>query len=178
MAHIHTESLEWHEGEKFMHSLLHVPENDNPTTLGLSPYGSSIAMRSSLLALGTLDKAGRPWTTLLGGEPAFTRPLGRSIIGVKTLVDRKYDPVLEILTNEEQDRQSSEQEPDGLPISGLPIDLVNRNRLKISGRLIASALNELDSDVHEGTSGVGEVQLLLKIDRSLGIIRLDGLNTS
>lgn len=169
MAHIHTESLGWHEGEKFMHSLLHVPEDDNPTTLGLSPYGSSMAMRSPLLALGTLDNVGRPWTTLLGGEPAFTRPIGHSMVRVKTLIDRRFDPVLEILTNAERNGRSSDQEPGGLPISGLPIDLLNRNRLKISGTLIASAVNELDSDVDEEVSSVGEVQLIIKVDRSLGI---------
>lgn len=169
MAFVHTEAFEWHDGEKYMHSLLHVTEQDNPTSPGLSPYGSSIAMRSPLLALGTVDKAGRPWTTLLGGEPSFTRPLGRSMIGVQTLADRRYDPVLEILTDSERDGVTGEQAHDGLPVSGLPIDLVKRSRVKLSGRLIASAMKPLDSEEDETVIGVGEVQLIIRIERSLGI---------
>lgn len=155
-----------------MHSLLRVPEYENPTTLGLSPYASSLAVRSPLCALGVIDEGGKPWTTLLGGEPAFTRPLGHSMIGIKALVDRKYDPVIEILSNAQQDGRPTVQIRGGLPIAGLPIDLVMRSRVKLSGRLIASALSQLDSEEDEISSDVGKIQLIISVERSLGISRL------
>lgn len=155
-----------------MHSLLRVPEHENPTTLGLSPYASILAIRSPLCALGAIDEDGRPWTTLLGGEPAFTRPLGHSMIGITALVDRKYDPVMEILSNAQQDGKPLVQIPGGLPIAGLPIDLVTRSRVKLSGRLIASASSQLASEENEISPGVGKIQLIISVERSLGIWRL------
>lgn len=169
MAFFHVRPLEWHEGEKTMHSLLHVPDQDNPTVSGLAPYGASIALRSPLLALGTVDQDGQPWTTLLGGEPAFTRPLGRSMLGVKALVDRKYDPVLGVLIDGEQDGEVSEQGRHGWMISGLPIDLATRNRVKISGKMVAGSIERLDSGSNENESNAGEIQLVIKVEQSLGM---------
>ena len=178
MATIFQESLEWHEGENLMHSLLHVPEQENPSTPGLSPYGIHIMMRSPLCALGTLDHIGQPWTTLLGGEPAFTRPIGRSIIGIKTLVDRKYDPVVEILVGSTKDGEVSEQGRVGRVLSGLPIDLMTRSRLKISGKMVAGALGELGLGAGKEEDGVGEIQLVVKIDHSLGKQLPSGISIS
>jgi len=59
-----------------MHSLLHVPNSDNPTTPGMSPHATLLLHISTSLAIGTLDDDGRPWTTLFGGEPGFARSLG------------------------------------------------------------------------------------------------------
>lgn len=169
MASIFHESLEWHEGENLMHSLLHTPEQEKPSTPGLSPYGIHIMMRSPLLALGTLDHSGQPWTTLLGGEPAFTRPVGRSIVGVKTLVDRKYDPVVELLVGSKKDGEVLEQGSGGRVVSGLPIDLMTRSRLKISGKMVAGALGEVGNGAgKKEDEEVGEMQLVIKIDHSLG----------
>lgn len=168
MALLHEAPLEWHEGEKAMHSLLHIPDQDNPTVPGLAPYGASITLRSPLLALGTLDDDGRPWTTLLGGEPAFTRPIGPSIIGVKTLVDRRYDPVLGILVGGKQDGEVNEQGRQGWMVSGLPIDLTTRNRVKLSGNMVAGAIEQIGPVSDEDEGGVGEVQLIIQVERSLG----------
>lgn len=168
MASIYQDSLEWHRGEKLMHSLLHLPERENPSTPGLSPYGIHIMMKSPLMALGTLDHVGQPWTTLLGGEPAFTRPIGRSIIGVKSLVDRKYDPVLELLVGGKKDGEVAEEGGGGRVVSGLPIDLMTRSRLKISGKMVAGALGETRSEAVEEENGVGEVQLVIKVEQSMG----------
>lgn len=168
MASIIQESLEWHEGENLMHSLLHTPEQENPSTPGLSPYGVNIMMRSPLCALGTLDHTGQPWTTLLGGEPAFTRPIGRSVVGIKTLVDRKYDPVVELLVGSKKDGEVLEQGSGGRVVSGLPIDLMTRSRLKLSGKMVAGALEESGVGAGEEEDGIGEIQLVIKIDHSLG----------
>ena len=53
--------------------------------------------RAPLLAFGTLDAQHRPWTTLWGGEPGFSEPLGGGFIGTRTLVDGKHDPVVQAL---------------------------------------------------------------------------------
>lgn len=172
------QSLEWHQGENLMHSLLHTPERENPSTPGLSPYGIHIMMRSPLCALGTLDDAGQPWTTLLGGEPAFTRPIGHSVIGIKTLVDRKYDPVVELLVGGKKDGEVLEQNGGGRVVSGLPIDLMTRSRLKISGKMVAGALGEAGVGAEKEEDGVGEIQLVIKIDHSLGKQLPPGLSMS
>lgn len=153
---------EWHDGEKYMHSLLKVPERVNPTFPGLSSYGSHLVLTSPLLTLGTLDKQGRPWTTIIGGEPSCMRPMGRSIIAVKSLVDLKYDPVVEIL----RDLQAQDEE-NGSIIGGLPIDLASRNRVKLSGRLI-SGRHGLEIHRLNDHDGVGEVRLMISVENSLG----------
>ena len=156
---------EWHDGEKYMHALLHVPETENPTSSGLSPYGSHLVMRSPLLALGVLDGEGRPWTTIIGGEPGFMHPLGRSLVGVRTLVSPIQDPVLELLLSGELGEEAREQVNADRIIAGLPIDLATRNRVKLSGRMVPGQLGfEVGKD-----DGVGEIQLIIKVESSLGI---------
>lgn len=167
MALIESLAEEWHDGEKYMHALLHVPEIENPTSPGLTPYASHLVMRSPLLALGVLDGEGRPWTTIIGGEPAFMRPLGRSLVGLRTLVSPRQDPVLELLLGGESDEAAREQVNVGRIIAGLPIDLATRNRVKLSGRIVPGQLRfEADED-----DGVGEMQLIIKVESSLGMER-------
>ena len=48
-------------------------------------------------------------------------------------------------------------------MSGLAIDLDSRLRVKLSGRMVAGALQEPEKD-----SGAAEVQLVVKIETSLG----------
>lgn len=153
---------EWHDGEKYMHSFLRVPEGENPTFPGLSSYGSHLVLTSPLLALGTLDKEGRPWTTIIGGEPTCMRPIGRSIVLVNSLVDLKYDPVLEVI----QEVQGQDGET-GSIIGGLPIDLASRNRVKLSGRLISGRLG-LEINHLNDHDGFGEARLVFKVESSLG----------
>lgn len=145
-----------------MHSLLRVPEMENPTFPGLSSYGCHLVLTSPLLALGALDKQGRPWTTIIGGEPTCMRPMGRSIIAVNSLVDLKYDPVLEIIR--EVQGQDGEN---GSIIGGLPIDLASRNRVKLSGRLISGRLG-LEINRLNDHDGFGEARLMIKVESSLG----------
>ena len=168
MAFVHTGSIGWHEGEEKMHTLLRVPNQDNPTAPGLTPYGAHMLQRAPLIAIGTLDNDSRPWTTLLGGEPGFARLIGNSIIGVKTLVDTKYDPVVELLVGGKQDGEVSEEKGNGRIFSGLAIDLATRSRVKIAGRMVAGALGRIGSESERDGDGVGEAQLVFKIEQSLG----------
>ncbi|KAL8715928.1 MAG: hypothetical protein Q9220_000595 [cf. Caloplaca sp. 1 TL-2023] len=121
-----------------------------------------LSLTSSLFALGTLDDAGRPWTTMLAGEKGFLRPLGQSKLGIKALVSPAVDPVLQSLFG-------SKQKDDGIigldggehrVVSGLGIDLATRNRVKLAGQMIAGGLNEVEGKT-------SEVQMVFKVEQSL-----------
>ncbi|RDW85537.1 hypothetical protein BP5796_03862 [Coleophoma crateriformis] len=161
MAQFYQAATQWHEGEVDLHRRLRVPLNDNPTVAQLSPFGANVLLRSPLLALGTLDAEGRPWTTVWGGEPGFSRAIAQSIIGVKTTVDRGYDPVVETLLGTKGDGEVIKEEGRGRMVSALAIDLESRNRVKLYGRMVAGALQATEE-------GIGEVQLVVKIEQSLG----------
>jgi hypothetical protein len=154
-------ATQWHAGEEEMHKMLRVPHTDNPTQPYLTPFAQNLLMRSPLVALGTLDAQGRPWTTLWGGEPGFSRPIAQSIIGVKATVDRTNDPVVETLLGGKADGEVIQEQGTGKMVGGLAIDLESRRRVKLYGRMIAGALAATEE-------GIGEVQLVVKIEQSLG----------
>jgi hypothetical protein len=91
-----------------MHQLLRVPPQDNPTSAMLTPQASFMLQRAPLLAFGTLDSQSRPWTTLWGGEPGFSEPLGGGFIGTRTLVDGKHDPVVQALVGDAEKGEMAE----------------------------------------------------------------------
>jgi hypothetical protein len=144
-----------------MHKLLRIPQMDNPTQLYLTPNATNTLMRAPLISLGTLDSEGRPWTTLWGGEAGFSRPIAQSIIGVKTTVDRTYDPLVEILLSGKADGEVVQEKGTGRMVGGLAIDLETRKRVKLYGRMVVGALSATED-------GIGEVQLVVKIEQSLG----------
>jgi len=160
--------MTFHEGERKLHSLLQVPPQYNPTSDSLSQHATRLLHISSLLALGTLDDEGRPWTTLLGGHPGFVKSLGQSIIGVKTVVDRRYDPVVEILVGRRQSGKINEVGHNGRMVSALGIHLATRDRVKLAGKMIAGALSELSSEAEENENGAAEIQAVFVIEQSLG----------
>jgi hypothetical protein len=168
MAFFQEGTMSWHEGEHKMHELLHVPENEKPDSPFLSPGAGYMLQRAPLLSLGTLDSENRPWTTVWGGEPGFARPVAESIIGVRTLVDKKYDPLAQILLGGRDDGEVVKEEGAGRLVSGLTIDLETRKRVKLAGRMIAGALGSLDEDGQSEHTGIGQVQLVVKIESSLG----------
>ena len=153
-----------------MRALLHVPDGDNPTSPGLNPYARRLLHISSLLAIGTLDANGRPWSTLLAGEPGFARSLGQSVIGVKTLVDGRFDPVIGHLLGDKADGEVHEDEGNGQLVSALGLHLATRDRVKLSGKMVAGALGHRRpiSEADEDESGPVEVQLVFAIQQSLG----------
>jgi len=124
-----------------------------------------------LLALGTVDEQGRPWTTLWGGEPGFSQPLGNSIIGVRTPVAARYDPVVEVLVGKDATGEVVREQGAGRMVAGLAIDLRTRKRVKIYGRMVAGALGcrGADGDA-ESEDRQGEIQLVVKVDQSLGTV--------
>ncbi|MCJ1309807.1 hypothetical protein MMC25_003468 [Agyrium rufum] len=176
MAYVHTDAIEWHDGEKRMHELLQSPREENPTSPFLTPSGAYLLGISPLLAIGTVDSSYRIWTSLWGGEPGFARPLGSSavgLIGMKTPVDMRYDPVAEALLGHRADGDIVREPGKGAVIAGLAIDLMQRRRVKWAGRLVAGARNWMpESERANGSladlEGVREAQLIIKIDSSLG----------
>ncbi|MFQ3556619.1 pyridoxamine 5'-phosphate oxidase family protein [Streptomyces gramineus] len=104
---------QWHEGEEAMHQLLRVPEGANPTAPGLPMDYTPWMTQSPLMALGTVDRDGRVWTTVLGGQPGTTVPLARDVLkltslthlthqrGGKTAGTLGYDPALEALFSDD-----------------------------------------------------------------------------
>ncbi|EON68613.1 hypothetical protein W97_07871 [Coniosporium apollinis CBS 100218] len=162
-------ALPWSPGEETMHRLLRVPEQDNPTSSMLTPQAAFMLQRAPLLAIGTLDAEQRPWTTIWGGDPGFSRSLGASIIGVRTAVDGRYDPVVETLVGGNGDGEVVKETGRGRMVGGLAIDLTTRKRVKLFGRMVAGALSRVDGEGDgDGKGGHGEIQLVVRIEQSLG----------
>jgi hypothetical protein len=170
MATIVATEVGWHDGEHAMHTLMGVPEGENPTVPYLSTGAGYMLTKAPLLALGTIDKEGRPWSTIWGGERGFARPIANSVMGVTALVDRRYDPVLECLVGTIADGKVIKPNGQGKMVSGLAVDLENRKRVKLFGRMMVGALNNVEEDSTTETerAASAQVQLAVHIDESLG----------
>ncbi|KAI4133766.1 MAG: hypothetical protein LQ341_006137 [Variospora aurantia] len=167
MASIH-ERVPWHQGEDVMQRTMRVPGQGNPTNPFLTPNGARLIQSSPLLALGTLDDTGRPWTTLLGGEAGFARPLAQSIVGIRTLVDAVYDPVIGSLLGRKSQDNPVDPSTKHHAVSALAIALATRDRYKLAGKLVAGDLDQWAKDSDGGQVPPAEAQMVIKIDGSLG----------
>ncbi len=152
-----------------MHRLMRVEGLDNPTSPMLTPHAAFMLQQSPLLALGALDSSGRPWSTVWGGDAGFSRSLGSSIIGIKTVVDRQYDPVVQTLCGGHDDGAVVQEPDQGRMLSGLAINLSRRTRAKLAGRIIASTITKFDDDARAENLGLGQIQLIARIEQSLGV---------
>lgn len=163
------QDLPWHEGEERMHNAMRVPPgHDNPTVPTLSPQLAAHLQIAPLVAIGTLDQNGWPWTTLWGGEQGLARPLGGGIVGIKTAVTGRHDPVVEELVGKEATGEVVREQGEGRMVSGLTIDLETRKRVKMYGRMVAGALLSREDESTDRKETVAEVQLVVKIQQSLG----------
>ncbi|KFY86054.1 hypothetical protein V500_07909 [Pseudogymnoascus sp. VKM F-4518 (FW-2643)] len=161
MAAIQAET-QWHRGENEMHRLRQVPEQDNPTSYFLTDYAAHQLTQSTLLALGTIDSEGRPWTSLWGGERGFAKAISQELIGIQATIDNCHDPVAEVLFDGKANGEIITAEGKRKMVSGLGIDLEARKRVKLYGRLAVGALLSTEE-------GVGEAQLAVKIEQTLGL---------
>ncbi|TFB00505.1 hypothetical protein CCMA1212_007937 [Trichoderma ghanense] len=156
----------WHPGELAMHRELRTPRFENPTSSGCpAPYAIRV-MHSQLVALGTLDDQGRPWTTVWGGERGFARPVAEGVLGLKSAVNKEHDPVYTAFWGSSTEKRGGGSDEEGIVrpeggkmMSALSIDLETRDRVKLAGRLIAGA------DIRGPES---EVQLAFHVEESLG----------
>ncbi|KAK4147437.1 uncharacterized protein C8A04DRAFT_34147 [Dichotomopilus funicola] len=164
MATLLDNSNGWHSGELAVHKLLKVPTSSrqNPTNHGFPPaYGYRVTV-SPLVAVGTLDDEGRPWTTIWGGERGFARPVAEGILGVQGLVDKTHDPVIQALLGEAVDGEVYQPENIKL-MSALSVDLETRDRVKMAGKMVVgSVASKSDSNT------VAEAQLAMHVQESLG----------
>jgi NAD(P)H-flavin reductase/predicted pyridoxine 5'-phosphate oxidase superfamily flavin-nucleotide-binding protein len=169
MAAIYLQDLPFHDGETKVRTAMHVPDHDNPTVPTLSPQLANHLQIAPLIAIGTLDKEKRPWTTLWGnGDKGFAQPMGQGIIGIRTPVTGKYDPVIEELVGKDATGEIIREEGNGRMVGGLTIDLEKRKRVKMYGRMVAGALGIKDDEVTGHKEHIAEIQLVLKIEQSLG----------
>lgn len=158
-------AMPWSRGEEEVSKkILGSVWTDNPTSTFLTPQASFALQNFPLLAVGTVDDEGRPWSTIWGGEPGFAQPLGSSIIGTKTLIEAKYDPVVQALVGKSKDGEIVREEGQGRMVGGLAIDLNRRKRVKLYGRMVAGALTRKD----ESDPAAAEIQVVVKIEQSLG----------
>ena len=154
----------WHPGERAVHALLKVPTSGrrNPTTAGLPPsYAHRVAV-SPLLAVGTLDDQGRPWTTIWGGERGFAQSVAQGVLGVQSLVDKAHDPVVEALLGKAADGEVVQPEDDKI-MSALSVDLETRDRVKLAGKMMVGTVTG-----RAGNSTIAEAQLAMVVQESLG----------
>lgn len=168
---------EWHPGEEEMHRLLHLPPGGNPTIPGLPAAYAQWMSQSPLVALGTMDDQRRIWTTVLGGGAGVMRPIAAGVLGVSSPAHltprsadgaagwRGLDPVLNALFAPEPDPH--EGAPPRL-VSGLAIDLEDRTRVKLAGRLLKTLVREGPQFMPSPVQSRVDVQLALGIDESLG----------
>jgi NAD(P)H-flavin reductase len=162
------QDLPWHAGEIAMAKAMKVPNMDNPTVPMLSPQLANHSRVVPLIAIGTLDKQGRPWTTLWGGEKGISQPIAQGILGIRSQVVTHHDPVVEELVGKEGDGTVVREEGVGRMVSGLTIDLETRKRTKLFGRMVAGALTLREDEATDSQQSIAEVQLVLKIEQSLG----------
>lgn len=168
-----------------MHRLLGVPHHDNPTIPGLPAAYAQWMAKSPLLALGTVDRDDRIWTTLLGGRAGVVRPIAAGVLGLVTPAHLGargaedgpgwigFDPVLEALFSGPQDGNAVDH-GDGKLVAGLAMDLEQRTRVKLAGRMLRGVVLGSEAEA-AGTSGADpedpsrvDVQLALEIDETLG----------
>ncbi|KAM0546960.1 hypothetical protein ACHAPJ_010620 [Fusarium lateritium] len=145
----------WHDGEVAVHGLLKVPTKGNPTATGFPLRYEERLLQSPIVAVGTLDDQGRPWTTIWGGERGFAQRIAEDVVSLNSAVDMATDPVFEALwSNQPREGVIEGREK---PMSGLTVDLETRDRIKIvSSRMIAGAVVD------------GKVQTTIQVKGSLG----------
>ncbi|CAI6332086.1 unnamed protein product [Periconia digitata] len=164
-------AIPFHEGESRVHKLLKIEQGDNPTAGMLTQQAVFMLHKAPLLAIGTLDSEGFPWTSLWGGESSFSEPLGNGIIGTRTPVDRTWDPVVQALVG--QSENGKMVKGNDKMVSGLSIDPMARKRVKLFGRMVGGCIDELETEPkdqpeHTGMPKQGQIQLITSIEQSLG----------
>ncbi|MEV5966566.1 pyridoxamine 5'-phosphate oxidase family protein [Kribbella sp. NPDC051952] len=175
------EQGQWHPGEAAMHRLLGVPAHDNPTIPGLPTAYGLWMERSPLLALGTVDRTGRIWTTVLGGRAGVIKPIAAGVLGLSSSAHldprgegdpgwTAFDPVLEALFSSTQDGRVVDH-AGGKLVAGLAMNLEERTRVKLAGRMLrgvvlANAAETTETEPQDPTRV--DVQMALAIEETLG----------
>lgn len=153
-----TQLLQWNKGETTIRERLKVPPSENPTWHGLLDRYDLRLVQSPIIAVGTVDSKGRPWTTVWGGERGFTRRIDNNVLGINSSVATAYDPVFEILWGQSGDGDGEVVRPEQEQlVSAVTLDLETRDRIKLAGKMIGGAV-----------TGKATMQLVLDITQSIG----------
>ncbi|KAI0553833.1 hypothetical protein F4679DRAFT_528360 [Xylaria curta] len=161
---------QWHPGEQAVQRMLGVAGRDNPTVHGLKQAHGYRVMVSPLVAFGALDERGRPWATVWGGEAGFCRPIAEDILGMNSIADAQFDPVVQSLfaAGKSESRVEGRIIDDEVirpeerkVMAGLSIDLETRDRVKLAGRFVAGAATGT-------TPGVANLQMAFAVEEALG----------
>ncbi len=148
------------------------------------PYAYRVS-NSPLIAVGARDEDGRPWTSVWGGERGFARRVAQGVLGVQSLVDGRWDPVVRGLfpsgggakNGNGNGSGSGSGEDDGTVMSALSIDLETRDRVKLAGRMVVGALEPRpgvggqdggDGEAKEKGTRIAEAQVAMLVEESLG----------
>ena len=91
------------------------------------------------------------------------------MVGVKTLVDSSYDPVVQLLFGRQGSEEIKHDQANGRPLSGLAITFATHDRVKLAGSILVNSLRQLEADA-EHTGRVSELQFAIKVEQSLCII--------
>jgi len=163
---------QWHEGEKKVrdipnelpginprrqiHKILRVDGPDEQERASyvlpfMSPHHMNFFANLQYFVLGTLDASGRPWASMVTGEERFIRPVNQTYLAMVTDLS-EGDPILETLS------EGLTVEDGGRLVAGLGIDLTNRRRNKVAGRISRDLVHI------EGK----ELQLIITAEESLG----------
>jgi uncharacterized protein len=84
--------------------------------------------------VGTMDSKGRPWASLITGEPGFMYPLNQTFLAIGADVS-EGDPILENLENGWTIAEG------GRMMAGLGIDFTNRRRHKGAELAVATCVD-------------------------------------
>lgn len=169
------QSFEWHDGERAVQRRIGVDDrDDNPTSPFLAAMFASRIPRYPLMAVGTLDDQDRPWVTLWGtGSPPLSQAIAQNVIAIRSEVDASFDPVVQAIWKGQDDGEIVRHEGAGKLFSALGVNLEQRSRLKLAGKIIAGALNADDeaesATKDDGTTRAksGNIQLAANIEQCL-----------
>ncbi|CAG9956358.1 unnamed protein product [Clonostachys rosea f. rosea IK726] len=149
----------WHQGEAAVQKALKIPPHRNPTYYGLPARFGLRVNHSSLMAVGTLDADGRPWTTLWGGQLGFSRPIQQDVLGINTSVATDVDPVFKALWGPGNHGEGEVVQHENKLMAGLAFEPETRDRVKISGKMIAGAITD---------KAKTNIQMAMAITQSIG----------
>ncbi|KAL7946122.1 hypothetical protein V8C42DRAFT_352991 [Trichoderma barbatum] len=149
-----------HDGEVAVYQMLKLPISSDPTSSGLPKNHAVRAMKSPLVALGTLDNKGRPWTTIWGGEIGCIKLIAEDVLRFDSKVDARHDPVFQTLLGSDTVKTGNailSKSGRGKMMAALTIDLEGQDRVKLMGRMLVGTE---DKD--------GRVGVAMDIEESLG----------
>ncbi|KAG0316533.1 hypothetical protein BGZ99_006837 [Dissophora globulifera] len=148
----------WHDGERKIQDLLHVREAVEGASRIFRPYlthqQEHFVAGLKYIYLGTLDKEGRPWVSMVTGPRGFMGNSQGLTLEVKTIMPPS-DPIFANLNRGEVCRNGSHK------FGGISIDFTNRRRNKINGAAFPAEILVADEET-------GELHVRFTVEQTIG----------